>query len=50
MMTVRSLLQNPPAEPGAHPVALYTPLRNIDKASMHPGSCWSLDTLRAVGP
>lgn len=50
MMTVRSLLQNPPAEPGAHPVALYTPLRTIDKTTMHPGSCWSLDTLKAVGP
>ncbi|MBE2278481.1 MAG: sugar ABC transporter substrate-binding protein [Rhodobacteraceae bacterium] len=50
MMVVRSVLQNPPEEPGAHPVALYTPLRSIDKATMHSGSCWSLDTLQAYGP
>ena len=50
MMTVRAILQNPPAEPGANPVALYTPLRTITKDTMHPGSCWSLDTLKAVGP
>lgn len=49
-MAVRGILQNPPAEPGAHPVALYTPLKTIDKATMQPGACWSLDTLQAVGP
>ena len=50
MMTVRGILQNPPAETGAAPVALYTPLKAIDSATMHAGSCWSLDALQSYGP
>lgn len=50
MMAVRSILQHPPAEPGAHPVAIYTPLKTIDKTSLHPGACWSLDDLNKFGP
>jgi len=48
-MAVRTLLQNPPAKPGANPVALYTPLKTLDKASLEPGACWNLDTLQAQG-
>jgi ribose transport system substrate-binding protein len=50
MMAVRALLQNPPAEPGANPVAIYTPLQTITKASLYPGACWSLNNLNTYGP
>jgi ABC-type sugar transport system substrate-binding protein len=50
MMSVRSLLQNPPEKPGEHPVALYTPLRTILGETMTASSCWSLDALRNTGP
>jgi ribose transport system substrate-binding protein len=50
MMTVRSLLQNKPAEVGAHPVALYTPLKTITKDSLYQGACWSLDDVKKYGP
>jgi len=49
-MAVRWLLQHPPAKPGAQAVALYTPLKTINKSSLRPGACWNLDTLRAEGP
>lgn len=50
MMAVRALLQAPPAEAGAKPIAIYTPLKTITKESMHPGACWSLDDLNKYGP
>jgi len=49
-MVVRSLLQNPPAKPGANPVALYTPLKLLEKSTLRPGACWNLETLNAEGP
>lgn len=50
MMAVRALLQNKPAEPGAHPYALYTPLKTITKDSNYPGACWNLDDVKKYGP
>jgi len=49
-MAVRALLQNPPAKPGENPIALYSPLKSIDKTNLRPGSCWNLETLRSEGP
>ena len=50
MMTVRSILQNKPAEPGAKAYALYTPLKTITKDSNYPGACWNLDDVKKYGP
>jgi len=50
MMAVRFLLQNPPAKPGANPVALYSPLKTLEKDTLRPGACWNLETLNAEGP
>jgi len=50
MMVVRALLQNPPAKPGSNPIALYTPLKVLDKENLRPGSCWNLELLKAEGP
>ena len=50
MMAVRAVLQNPPEEAAAHPVAVYTPLKTITKESLYPGACWSLDDLNTYGP
>ena len=48
-MTVRMLLQDKPEKPGAHPFALYTPLKTITKANLGPGSCWTIEEIKANG-
>jgi ABC-type sugar transport system substrate-binding protein len=46
--TVEMLLQSD-AKPGASPFALYSPLTILTKDSMTPGSCWTVDEIKANG-
>jgi len=46
---IKILLQNRPAEAGATPWALYTPLKVFDKSSLQADSCWTLEALRQFG-
>jgi ribose transport system substrate-binding protein len=48
-MTVRMLLQNKPEKGGAHPFALYTPLKTITKDNLSPSSCWTIEDIKANG-
>ncbi len=42
---IATLLQSP-AEAGAQPFALYSPLKVIDKDSVHPDTCWTTDRVK----
>jgi len=50
MMAVRSLLQVKPEKPGAQTVSLITPLEEITKETLHPGSCWDQKDVEKYGP
>ena len=50
MMTVRGLLEVKPEHPGAHTVALYTPLKTITKDTLYTGACWGLQDVQKYGP
>ena len=45
---VQMLLQDPSA-PGSHPFGTYTPLKIITKSTLTPGSCWTVDEIKANG-
>jgi ABC-type sugar transport system substrate-binding protein len=46
---VNMLLQNKPEKPGAHPIALYSPSKEITKENLAPQSCWSIDDIKTNG-
>jgi ABC-type sugar transport system substrate-binding protein len=45
---VQMLLQDPSA-PGSHPFGTYTPLKILTKETLTPGSCWTVDEIKANG-
>jgi ribose transport system substrate-binding protein len=46
---IKILLQNKPRPAGAHPFALYTPLRRMTKETVGPSSCWTIEGIKEKG-
>lgn len=46
---VETLLQDKSEKPGAHPIALYSPLKILTKQTMTPASCWTIEDIKANG-